>query len=145
VEEFRGDSTAVVQADAIRNVLTALKGNSFTLLLDLFGMDYLKWDPPAPERFAVLYHLYSITQNQRLRLKVYLPEDQPTIASVHDLFKAANWFEREAWDLFGIVFRGHPNLVRILCHTEFEGHAMRKDYPADKYQRLKSVAPSTGF
>jgi len=143
VEELRGEVTVCVKPSKIRELFTALKADGFTMLMDLFGMDYLKVNPPRPERFAVVYNLYALAQKKRVFLKAYLPEDLVEIDSVHDIFKAANWFEREAWDLFGIVFRGHPGLVRILCHTDFEGHALRKDYPADKYQRLKNVAPST--
>ena len=114
-------------------------------MMDLFSMDYLKWEPPTPERYAIIYNLYSPPLHERLFVKVYLPETDPQVDSIHDLYKAANWFEREAWDLFGIVFRGHPNLIRILCHSDFEGHPMRKDYPSDKYQRLKSAINSTGL
>jgi NADH-quinone oxidoreductase subunit C len=147
-ENSHGDLSIVVHPGRIREVLEILKTESslqYAMLMDLFGMDYLKFQPETPERFAVVYILYSMTQRSHLRVKVYLPESQPDVDSVHDLFKSANWFEREAWDLYGINFRNHPNLVRILCHIDFVGHALRKDYPSDGYQRLKSAAPSTGF
>ncbi len=146
--DFRGDLIVVVDAKAIREIVSFLKKNPampFEVMMDLFAMDYLKVEPPTPERFAVVYNLYSITHRRRVHLKAYLPEDKPEIDSIHDIYKAVNWFEREAWDLFGIVFRGHPNLHRILCHNDFEGHPMRKDYPADKYQRLKSAVTSSGI
>jgi NADH:ubiquinone oxidoreductase subunit C len=113
--------------------------------MDLFANDYLKYQPEKPERFAVVYNLYAMNTQERLLVKSWVPEGECEIESIHDLYAAANWFEREAWDLYGVVFKNHPNLQRILCHTEFEGHPLRKDYPADKYQRLKVAAPSTGF
>jgi len=144
--DHRGDLEVVVKAGRIREIIRFLKHDlGFNMMMDLFGMDYLKWDPPTPERFAVIYNLYQMTTKRRVRVKVYLSEVNPEIDSLHDIFKMANWFEREAWDMYGIVFKGHPNLVRILCHGEFVGHPMRKDYPADQYQRLKNAAPSTEF
>lgn len=142
VEDYRGDLSVIVKPDRIRDVIRHLKeAASFEMMLDLFGMDYAKFDPPHPERFAVVYQLYSLTRGRRIRVKAYLPEDRPEIDSIHEVYRAANWFEREAWDLFGIRFRGHPNLKRILCHHEFEGHPLRKDYPSDGYQRLKQALP----
>lgn len=146
--DFRGDLTVVVKPERIRDMVTYLKTNAtlpFDVMMDLFAMDYLKTDPPTPERFAVVYNLYSTVHKRRVRLKAFLKEASPEIDSIHDLFRMANWFEREAFDLFGIRFRNHPNLVRILCHNEFVGHPLRKDYPSDGYQRLKRVTPSTGF
>lgn len=145
-QDFRGDLTVSVKPDRIREMISFLKqGLSFEMLMDLFGMDYLKWEPPIPERFAVIYNLYSISQKKRMRVKAYVPESKPEIDSIWDIYKAANWFEREAYDMFGIVFKGHPNLQRILCHQDFVGHPLRKDYPADKYQRLKTVVSSAGL
>lgn len=148
VEEFRGDRTVVVKPERLREVLQFLKseaGYQFEMLMDLLGIDYLKFEPLTPERYAVIYNLYSLQSHERLRLKVFVSEEKPEIDSIHDIFAAANWFERETWDLFGITFKGHPNLVRILCHHDFVGHPLRKDYPSDKYQRLKTAAPSSGF
>jgi NADH-quinone oxidoreductase subunit C len=80
-------------------------------------------------RFAVVYHLLSVSLNQRLRIKVYLPEDQPTVDSVVSIWSVADWYEREAFDLFGILFKGHPDLRRILTDYGFIGHPFRKDFP----------------
>jgi len=86
----------------------------------------IEWDKP---RFAAVYHLLSVTLNQRVRIKVYLEEDQPVVDSVVDIWPAANWFEREAFDLYGILFKGHPDLRRILTDYGFIGHPFRKDFP----------------
>jgi NADH-quinone oxidoreductase subunit C len=146
VEDYRGDLSIVVRPDSIRKLVMGLKQKfGFEVLMDLFAMDYLKWDPPTPERFAVIYNFYSLSKKRRVRLKVFLNEEKPEIDSAHDLYASANWFEREAWDLFGINFKGHPHLKRILCHDDFEGHPLRKDYPSDGYQRLKSAIPAAGI
>lgn len=90
----------------------------------------LKVDPPRPTRFAVVYHLLSLTNNHRIRLRVNLPNDSELMVdSVIDLWPAANWFEREAFDLYGILFKGHPDLRRILTDYGFSGHPFRKDFP----------------
>jgi NADH-quinone oxidoreductase subunit C/D len=94
------------------------------LLLDVCGVDY----PDRDERFEAVYHLYSLTHGHRLRLKVPVREADPVIPSVYPVWKSADWFEREAFDMFGLRFEGHPNLKRILCHQAFQGHALRKDY-----------------
>jgi len=87
-------------------------------------------------RFEVVYHLYSSPHNHRLRLKVPLTSADPVVPSVTEYWKAANWFEREVWDMFGITFTGHPELRRILLYEEFKGHPLRKDYPVSKRQPL---------
>lgn len=150
VSEYRGDITFIVSPEKIREVIRFFKEgktmtSAFNVLMDLFAVDYLKYREEMPERFAVVYHLYSTTSHERVFLKVWLPESNPEVVSVHDLYQAVNWFEREAYDLFGIIFTGHPNLTRILTHAEFEGHPLRKDYPSDGYQRLKAAIPSTGL
>ncbi len=147
-EYLRKDLTVIVKPEKIREILTFLKKDAstkFEMLMDLFAMDYLKFRPETPERFAVIYILYSMTTHKHLRIKTYLPESKPEIDSIHDIYKAANWNEREAWDMFGVVFKNHPNLIRILCHNDFVGHPMRKDYPSDGYQRLKNASSSSGF
>ncbi len=147
-EDFRGDVTYVIKPQRIREMIRFLKTLErcpFNVMMDLFAMDYLKSNTEMPERFAVIYNLYSLPSNARVRLKAYVPEAKPEIESIHDVYKAANWFEREAWDLFGITFTGHPHLQRILCHNEFVGHPLRKDYPSDQYQRLKTSIRSTGM
>lgn len=148
VEEFKGETTITIRKETLRTVIQFLKTDPnfrFDVMMDLFAMDYLKYNTPQPERYAVIYYLVSLFQTRRVRIKVFVSEDEPVVDSIHDLYKAANWFEREAWDLYGIVFNGHPNLVRILCHNEFVGHPLRKDYPSDQYQRLKSAVPSEGL
>jgi NADH-quinone oxidoreductase subunit C len=145
-EDFRGDLTVVVRPERIQDIARFLKTNAalpFEVLMDLFAMDYLKTKTPTPERFAMIYNFYSVSKGRRVRLKAYLPEANPEIDSLVGVYKMANWFEREAWDLYGIRFRGHPRLTRILTHHEFQGHPLRKDYPADKYQRLKTSLPSS--
>lgn len=146
VQDYRGDLTVVISAGAIRRAIAFLKAQlNFEVLLDVFAMDYSTFEPPTPERFAVIYNLFSLSQKKRVRVKVFLKEEQPEIGSIHDLYASANWFEREAWDLFGIVFTGHPHLTRILCHNEFEGHPLRKDYPSDGYQQLRKASTSLGM
>ena len=88
-------------------------------------------------RFAVVYHLLSTTHNQRLRLKVFVEEAQPFVPSIHDIWKGANWFEREAYDLFGILFEGHPDLRRILTDYGFIGHPFRKDFPLSGHVEMR--------
>lgn len=146
--EFRGDFTVIVEPTKIREVVSFLKNDSnyrMDMLMDLFGMDYELYQPETPERFAVIYQLVSLFQKQRIFLKVFLKEADPSVDSIFDLYAAANWFEREAWDLFGIVFKNHPHLTRILCHNEFVGHPLRKDYASDKYQPLRTAIQSKEF
>ncbi len=104
------------------------------LLLDIAAVDRLG-HPGAPEpRFELIYHFRSLTLRHRIRLHVPVPDREAP--SLWTLWHAANWLEREVWDLFGIRFTGHPNLRRILCHHRFEGHALCKDYPIQRRQRL---------
>ena len=126
---FRGDESCVVKRDSILDVCRFLKDEmKFDMMTDLCGADY----PSRAERFEVVYHLYSVETKKRIRLKVRVSESDAVVHSVCNIWKAANWFEREAYDLFGILFEGHPNLKRILCHQEFKGHALRKDFPKNK-------------
>ena len=92
--------------------------------------------PPARSRFALVYHFYSMTHKHRLRLVVPLEETDAAADSLTSLWPGADWLEREVWDMFGIDFRGHPDLRRILMYEEFEGHPLRKDYPVNKRQPL---------
>jgi NADH-quinone oxidoreductase subunit C/D len=123
----------IVDRAVLRDVCEDLKTNPetrFDLLLECFGMDYPERDP----RFEAVYHLYSIPHGKRLRLKVPLPENDPTVPSLYPVWKAADWFEREMWDHFGFRAEGHPDLRRILCHEAFQGHPLRKDYdPARRW------------
>jgi NADH-quinone oxidoreductase subunit C/D len=98
------------------------------LLLDICGVDY----PEREERFEVVYHLASLGKGHHFRLKVPVEEDEPSVPSAYRIWKAADWFEREAWDLMGIRFDGHPNLKRILTHEAFQGHPLRKDYDPEQ-------------
>ncbi|RJO65180.1 MAG: NADH-quinone oxidoreductase subunit C [Myxococcales bacterium] len=114
----------------IRKVCEILKSDpelDFKMLTDLTAVDYLGQD----ERFEVVYQLYSLSKNYRLRLKVRVPENEP-LDSVSAVWRVANPFEREIFDMFGVRFAGHPNLKRILMYDEFEGHPLRKDYPLKK-------------
>jgi len=145
-QDYRGDLTVVLSSGAVRKAIAFLKMHlKFEVLMDVFAMDYSKFEPGTPERFAVIYNLFSLSKKRRVRLKVFLKEENPEVDSVYDLYASANWFEREAWDLFGIQFKGHPHLTRILCHNEFEGHPLRKDYPSDGYQQLRRASPSVGL
>ncbi len=131
----RGDATARVAPERLVDVMRFLRDGPelrFEMLMDLTAVDYLGQEP----RFEVVYHLYSLSGNQRLRVKARVPEEPGEIASVVDVWAAANWMEREVWDLYGIRFRGHPDLRRILLYEEFQGHPLRKDYPKEKRQPL---------
>lgn len=135
---FRGDESCVVKRESLIGVCKYLRDElGFDMMTDLCGADY----PGRKERFEVVYHLYSVDTAKRLRVKVRISENDAVVPTVSNIWKAANWFEREAYDLFGINFEGHPNLKRILCHHEFEGHALRKDYP--KNRRGKVPTPDT--
>jgi NADH-quinone oxidoreductase subunit C len=87
-------------------------------------------------RFDVVYHFYSLEKNHRVRIKAGVDEREPEIDSISAIWPIADWFEREVWDMFGIKFKGHPNLKRILMYEEFQGHPLRKDYPVTKRQPL---------
>ena len=122
----------IVDKDAIIDVLRTLKESgelAFTMPLDLFAVDY----PRREKRFDVIYQLYSLKNNERIRLKVRVGEDEP-IPTGTGIYKGLNWYEREVFDMYGVVFDGHPNLRRILTHEAFQGHALRKDYdPAQRW------------
>ncbi len=105
---------------------------AFTILIDLCGVDY----PERPARFEVVYHLLSITQNHRLRVRLAAGEQTP-VPSLVPLFPAADWYEREAFDLYGILFSGHPDLRRILTDYGFEGHPLRKDFPLTGFAEVR--------
>lgn len=158
--------TFEVTAENLKNVMTSLRDNEslkFDQLMDVCAVDYLlygisdwqtesatesgfcrgvermpqrafEWDKP---RFAVVYHLLSTVFNSRVRVKVFLQEDNPVIASVHDIWQSANWFEREAYDLYGILFENHPDLRRILTDYGFIGHPFRKDFPLSGHVEMR--------
>jgi NADH-quinone oxidoreductase subunit C/D len=121
--------TWIVRREVLVELARELRDNRetrFDLLMDLAGVDF----PDRPERFDAVYHLYSVPRNARLRLKVEVAESDPVLPSLVPVWNAANWAEREVYDMFGLRFTGHPNLSRILCHEAFQGHPLRKDYDA---------------
>jgi NADH-quinone oxidoreductase subunit C len=132
---FRGDATAIVDRAALLDVCRYLRDDpemGFDLLSDVTAVDYYGRKP----RFEVVYHLVSIERVHRLRIKVGIEEDDAKIPSVVSIWAGADWLEREAWDMYGIQFDGHPNLKRIYLYEQFEGHPLRKDYPKEKRQPL---------
>ena len=140
VHDFRGDLTITVKRENLPVVIEHLmspEGGEFSMLVDLCGVDYLGREP----RFEVVYHLNAWKDHHRIRIKVRLPEDDPKVPTITHLSKAADWFEREAYDLYGIIFDGHPDLRRLLTHDDFVGHALRKDYPVEKRQELRRPTP----
>jgi NADH-quinone oxidoreductase subunit C len=133
---FRGQTRVVVPAEQAFAVLEFLKDGSFDLLVDVSCVDYLEYrDPPmrmpacAGSRYGLVYLLASTATNQRLTVRVFVDDPEPTVPSVVPLWEAANWLEREVWDLFGIRFAGHPDLRRLVMPEEFTAHPLRKDYP----------------
>jgi NADH-quinone oxidoreductase subunit C len=129
----RGDDTVVLKREAIVDACRFLRHEPdllYDLFIDLTVVDYLPREP----RFVVVIHLYSFRYKHRIRLKVPLEESDPVMDTLTSVWRGTNWFEREAWDMYGIVFRGHPNLKRILLYEAFEGHPLRKDYPIDRRQ-----------
>jgi NADH-quinone oxidoreductase subunit C len=142
-----GDDTVVLKRDRLREIAQWLRDdpkNAFNLMRDVTVVDYQGFDDGAAARprFGLTYVLYSIPKKHSLVLKVPLEEDDPTSPSLAEVWRAANWGEREAWDMYGIRFEGHPDLRRILLYEEFEGHPLRKDYDKRKSQpRLDLLAP----
>ena len=134
--DFRGDQTITVQKNVLIELFKFIRDDpelDFKFLMDLTAVDYLN---RKDNRFEVVYHFYSLKHNHRLRVKVPVGEDDCRIDSVSSLWKTANWYEREVWDLYGIKFNGHPDMRRILLYEEFKGHPLRKDYPINKRQPL---------
>ena len=130
-----GDATALVDAARLVDVMRFLRDDAacqFDMLTDVTCVDYLGEQP----RFEMVYHLYSVPKNKRLRVKARVGESSPEIATLCELWPSANWMEREVWDLYGVRFVGHPDLRRILLYEDFEGHPLRKDYPKEKRQPL---------
>jgi len=125
-----GEDTLIIKKEGILPVLSFLKNYGFELLLDITAVDYLGKKP----RFEVVYHLLSFKEKRRIRVKADVDEDKPEVITVTSLWKNADWLEREVWDMYGIIFEGHPNLKRILMYEEFKGHPLRKDYPFRKRQ-----------
>jgi len=165
VQTAHGEVTLVVPASDLIDVATRLRDDErfvFSQLTDVCGVDYgaygkAEWATDdasssgfgrgadrdldlidnGPQRFAVVYHLLSMTHNRRLRVRVYAGGPQPVVDSVVGIWRCADWFEREAFDMFGILFRGHPDLRRILCDYGFVGHPFRKDFPTSGHVEMR--------
>ncbi|WP_233880942.1 NADH-quinone oxidoreductase subunit C [Paraburkholderia flagellata] len=141
--EALGELTLVVKAGESLAVATELRDNPslrFEQLVDLCGVDYQTFGDGAWEgpRFAAVSHLLSLANNWRVRLRVFAPDDEvPIVPSLVEIWNSANWYEREAFDLFGIVFEGHPDLRRILTDYGFIGHPFRKDFPVSGYVEMR--------
>lgn len=139
---FRGDDVAVVKAERWREIAEFIKTDAECLcdyFVDLSVIDNL--DPQTEEvdragRFEVYYIVYSVTKKHRVRVKARLDGESPSIATLVSVWSGANWMEREAWDMYGVDFEGHPDQRRILLYEEFKGHPLRKDYPANRAQPL---------
>ncbi len=133
VIEFRGETTVVVPPEHLQRAAEFLAndpGLQFTFLSDITAVDKFPLEP----RFELNYHLLSLEHRARIRLKVRAPGNDPVVPSVTAIWPAANWHEREAFDLMGVRFEGHPDLVRILMPDDWEGHPLRKDYPVEGYR-----------
>ncbi|AOJ69473.1 MULTISPECIES: NADH-quinone oxidoreductase subunit C [Burkholderia] len=141
--EAVGELTLVVKANDYFEVAKQLRDDrslGFEQLIDLCGVDYQTYGDGAYEglRFAAVLHLLSVANNWRLRVRVFAPDDDlPIVSSVVDVWSSANWYEREAFDLYGIVFEGHPDLRRILTDYGFIGHPFRKDFPVSGYVEMR--------
>lgn len=145
----RNELTLVIPHSAWVDTCTLLRDHAdlaFDTCIDLCGIDYSAWKAPTfdvgtgphPHRFAVVVHLLSTTHNWRLRLRAYLPNDEfPMLATLVGVWPVVNWFEREAFDLYGIVFEGHPDLRRILTDYGFIGHPFRKDFPLSGHVEMR--------
>ena len=130
-----GELSVIVMRDRIVDAMQVLRNDpalAMTQLIDICGVDY----PERAERFEVVYHVLSLRHNSRLRIKVLTDEKTP-VPSIQAIYSAAGWFEREAWDLYGIKFSGHPDLRRILTDYGFEGHPLRKDFPLTGYVEVR--------
>lgn len=125
---FRNETRVMVPASKSFEVFQALKARGFDLLVDVSCVDYLEYKG-AKHRYGLVYLLASTTTNQRLTIRVFVDDPEPSVRSVVPLWEGANWLEREVWDLFGIRFEGHPDLRRLVMPEQFTAHPLRKDYP----------------
>ena len=141
MEEKLGELTVVVKAAGMADTLTRLRDTTgFEQMIDLCGVDYSAYGDGAWEgrRFAIVYHLLSVAHNVRLRVRIFAEDDDfPVLESVADIWPCANWYEREAFDLYGIVFTGHPDLRRILTDYGFVGNPFRKDFPLSGHVEMR--------
>jgi NADH-quinone oxidoreductase subunit C len=142
-KEDRGELTVVVKAPEYQDACTRLRDDpsvKFEQAVDLCGIDYAAYadKPREGPRFAAVVHLLSVQHNWRLRVRAFCPDDEfPVLASLVDVWPSVNWFEREAFDLFGIMFEGHPDLRRILTDYGFIGHPFRKDFPLSGHVEMR--------
>lgn len=137
---YAGQHAVTILPGDLRDVLLFLRDTAdlgFSWLMDIGGVDYLGFPDELEWRYEVAYQMYSLEKNHRIRVKVAVTDDTVEVPTVWDLWGVANWMEREVWDMYGIRFAGHPNLRRILCHDEFVGHPLRKDYPINRRQKLQ--------
>jgi NADH-quinone oxidoreductase subunit C len=131
--EAAGEITVVARREGLVELMTFLRDEPslrFNFLSDIGGLDLGEFASP---RFAVAYQLYSLDHNHRLRIKVFLEEDDAHLPTMWSVWKASNWLEREIYDMFGVIFDGHPDLRRILMPADYEGHPLRKDFPIKGY------------
>ena len=126
--EFRGDVRYITKAGQVFDVLATLRQSGFDYLADIAGIDYLHY-PGATDRYGVVYCLANTATNERVTIKTFVNDPEPQLPSVYSLWKGADWMEREIYDMYGVVFEGHPDLRRILMPEEFTGFPLRKDYP----------------
>ncbi len=134
-----GDDTAVLKRDRLVELLTFLRDDpdlAFNLPIDLTVVD---WYQKREPRFEVVYHLYSTSKKHRVRLKVRVDEDDAVVPSSWPVWPGFDWYEREAWDLYGVRFEGHPNPTRIMMWEGFQGHPLRKDFPINRRQPLTTL------
>ena len=132
VSEFRGGLMVIIPPERNVEILSFLKEDdriSYDYLVDITAVDYLSYPDPMPGRFAVVYQLYSFKYNRRMGLKAFVSPGDMSIRTLSGVWKAANWLEREVFDMFGISFAGHPDLRRILMPDDYGSHPLRKDYP----------------
>lgn len=138
-----GDETVILDRAGIREIAEFLKHDpmmAFNMPIDCCGVDYLTYPGHVGPRFAVVYHLYSTIHKHRIRLKVYLHEEDLNTPSLRPVYRGVEWFEREVYDMYGVKFTDHPDLRRILMYPEFQGYPLRKDYPHRGYQPLVPIA-----
>ncbi|MBF0276735.1 MAG: NADH-quinone oxidoreductase subunit C [SAR324 cluster bacterium] len=138
--QHRGDETVLVERSQILPICQFLRDDErskMEMMIDLTAVDYIKESP----RFEVVYHFKSLSLEHRIRVKVRVPEEDCEIDSIHELWLAVDWYERECYDMYGIIFKNHPNLQRILMYSQFEGYPLRKDYPIGRQQPLVEMRP----
>lgn len=137
IEERQNETAVLIKKERALEILQFLRDDPdcrFEFLMDLCGVDRSKLGELI--RFEVVYHLYSLTHNHRIRIRAKVPEGEDSIDSVIGLWKSADWFERECWEMFGIEFVGHPHLKHLLLFEGFEGYPLRKDYPITRRQKI---------